>query len=429
MLRSMSSRLSVADSAGAAAPVRPATSGSPGPHTAPAPHTPPAPRAGLRHAAAFVVVAASLTAVAACGGAAAQSPPSAPPEPTVTVAPALERDLTEWDEITGRLEAVNTVDVRPRVSGYVSSVHFVEGAIVSKGQLLFSIDPRPFQAEVDRLRAEVARARATVTRADSELGRAERLARENAISSEEHDRRGAFAEESRAQMASIEAAVRAAELNLEFTRVVAPIAGRIGRAIVTEGNLVSSGPGEATLLATLVSLDPIYATFDADESAFSRFAGGRSRTGSPGGPAIRMALASEPYFSRVGRLTFLDNQVDSSTGTIRVRALFPNRDLQLMPGLFVRVRVPLAAQGRAVLVQDRAIGTDLDRRYVLTVAKDRTVNAVPVTLGPIVDGLRVVRSGVAGGDLVVVNGLQHTRPGTKVATRVVAMDAAAEERP
>ena len=370
----------------------------------------------------LVAVVALAVSAAACAGAAAQ--PSAAPPPNVTVAAAVSRQLTEWDELTGRLEAVNTVDVRPRVSGYVSAVHFREGAIVSQGDLLFTIDARPFQADVDRLQAELARARATVARADSELGRAERLTRENAISGEELDRRAAFVLESRAQTAAIEAALRAGELNLEFTRVTAPITGRIGRAIVTEGNLVSSGPGEATLLTTLVSLDPIYATFDADEQTFLRFAGvtGGAGAARQAPMPIRMSLATERDFPRQGRMHFLDNQVDPSTGTIRARAIFSNADLSLTPGLFVRLRVPLSGSERGVLIQDKAVGTDLDKRFVMVVNQQQVVDYRPVSLGPMVDGLRVVRNGLAAGDLVLVNGTQHVRPGVKVRPTVVAME-------
>ena len=263
---------------------------------------------------AFTIVAAG------CSQTAAQQGP--PPPPQVTVAQVVERDVTEWDEFTGRLQAVDSVEVRPRVSGLVSAVRFEEGAIVRRGDLLFQIDPRPFQAEVDRLRAELARARATGQRADSELQRAERLRAENAIASEEHDRRAAFAQESSAQAAAVEAALRAAELNLEFTQVTSPINGRVGRAIVTEGNLVSSGPGEATLLTTVVSLDPVYAYFDADEQIFLKYTAGRggprptSRARSTDLP-IRMALANDEGFPRVGHLDFLDNQLDGATGTIR----------------------------------------------------------------------------------------------------------------
>lgn len=373
--------------------------------------------------AAVALVASLLSA--GCDRTAAQ--PADPPPPKVTVAQVIARDVTEWDEFTGRLEAVNTVEVRPRVSGYVASARFREGAIVRKGDLLFQIDARPFQAEADRLRAELTRARATVKRAGSELQRAERLASENAMSHEEHERRASFAQESSAQVSAVEAALRVAELNLEFTRVTAPIDGRVGRAIVTEGNLVSSGPGEATLMTTVVSLDPIYAAFDADEQAFLRHLG-VSRQGSRAARGqqelpIRLALANDTDFPREGRLNFLDNRIDPATGTIRGRALFRNPDHSLTPGLFVRLQLPGSAAYRGMLIQDRAVGTDLDKRFVMVVAADSVAQYRVVTLGPMVDGLRVVRSGLDPQDRVIVNGLQRVRPGAKVDVETVAMDA------
>ena len=337
----------------------------------------------------FLIASLLLTG---CARPAAQQGP--PPDPQVTVAAALAREVTEWDEFTGRLEAVNTVSIRPRVSGYVSAVRFVEGATVRRGDVLFQIDPRPFQAEVDRLRAERLRARATAERAISERERAERLSAENAMSREERERRASFADEAAAQVAAVEASLRAAELNLEFTRVSAPIDGRVGRAIVTKGNLVSSGPGEATLMTTVVSLDPVYAYFDADEQIFLKYSGAASairlkpdstRPGvrlkpdtttairlkpdsttairlkpdstrlKPDTTAVRMALSSEDGFPRVGRLDFLDNQLDGSRGTIRARAVFRNTDGQLTPGLFVRLRLAGTASYTGLLVQDRAI--------------------------------------------------------------------------
>jgi multidrug efflux system membrane fusion protein len=368
----------------------------------------------------------ALTIVAAgCSQTAAQQGP--PPPPQVTVAQVIERDVTEWDEFTGRLQAVDSVDIRPRVSGLVSAVRFEEGAIVQRGSLLFQIDPRPFQAEVDRLRAELARARATGQRADSELQRAERLRAENAISKEEHDRRAAFAQESVAQVSAVEAALRAAELNLEFTQVTSPINGRVGRAIVTEGNLVSSGPGEATLLTTVVSLDPVYAYFDADEQIFLKYAAGR------GGPRptnrarstdlpVRMALSSDEGFPNVGHLDFLDNQVDGGTGTIRARAIFRNPDGMLTPGLFVRLRLAGTGTYQGLLIQDRAVGTDLSKKFVYVVGPKNDIQYRTVTLGPIADGLRVVRSGLEAGESVVINGLQRVRPGVEVTPVVETMD-------
>ncbi len=343
----------------------------------------------------------------------------------VTVAPVISRDVTEWDEFTGRLEAVDTVAIRPRVSGYISQVPFSEGTIVRRGQLLFQIDARPFEAEVDRLRAELTRARATVHRATSESERADRLRSQNAMSHEEVERRAAFEEESKAEVAAVEAALRAAQLNLEFTRVTSPITGRASRAIVTEGNLVSSGPGEATLLTTVVSLDPIYAYFDADEQIFLRyqsFARANGGSSKPTAQPIRMALASDEGFPRQGRLDFLDNQLDPATGTIRGRAVFANPKGELTPGLFVRLRLTGGGRYAGLLIDDRAVGTDLGKKFVYVVGPDETIQYRTVTLGPLVDGLRVIRDGLNPGDRVVVNGLQRVRPGVKVAAQLAATE-------
>ena len=385
--------------------------------------------------ATYVLFAIAVVALTTgCTKTSAQQAP--PPPPQVTVASVIERNVTEWDEFTGRLQAVDSVDVRPRVSGLISAVRFDEGAMVHKGDLLFQIDARPFQAEVDRLRAELARAKATAQRADSELQRAERLKAENAISREEHDRRAAFAQESAAQTAAVEASLRLAELNLEFTQVTSPIDGRVGRAIVTEGNLVSSGPGEATLLTTVVSLDPVYAYFDADEQIFLRRSvrlkpdptGVRLKADTTkadttkADTTVRMALSNEEGFPRTGHMDFLDNQLDGTRGTIRGRAVFRNSDGQLTPGLFVRLRLAGTAAYKGLLIQDRAVGTDLSRKFVYVVGPKNDVQYREVTLGPIIDGLRVVRSGVAAGESVIVNGLQRVRPGAQVTPVVEQMD-------
>ena len=346
-----------------------------------------------------------------------------PPAPQVTAAAALARDVTEWDEFTGRLEAVQSVAVRPRVSGLISAVSFEEGSLVRQGQLLFQVDARPFQADVDRLRAELAQATAARDRAASEMRRADRLSADNAMSLEERERRASAAAETTAHVDAVAAALRAAQLDLEFTRVVAPIDGRVSRALVTRGNLVSGGQGEATLLTTVVSVDPIYASFDADEQTYLRY-GERARqhaSGGQGGLPIQMALADEQTFPHEGTLQFLDNQLDPSTGTINGRAVFRNPDRRLTPGLFVRLRLPGTVRYHGVLVEDRAIGTDLDRRFVLVVGGDKRLLSRTVALGPLVDGLRVVRTGLSAGELVVVNGLQRVRPGVTVDAKVVAM--------
>ena len=370
--------------------------------------------------AAFAVL---LPGVASCTRVESASAPPALPQ--VTAAAAVSRTVTEWDEFTGRLEPVQSVGVRPRVSGLVSAVTFEEGSLVRQGQVLFQLDDRPFVAQVQRLRAELAQARAAGDRAASERRRADRLEADNAMSLEERERRAGAAAEAAARVDAVAAAVRAAELDLEFTRVVSPIDGRVSRALVTRGNLVSGGQGEATLLTTVVSVDPIYASFDADEQTFLRY-GERVRAhgGASADLPIQMALADEQDFPHKGTLQFLDNQLDASTGTINGRAVFRNTDRRLTPGLFVRLRLPGTATYRGVLVDDRAVGTDLDRRFVLVVGGDKKVESRTVTLGPMIDGLRVVRQGLEAGELVVVNGLQRVRPGMQANAAVVVMGAA-----
>ncbi len=378
------------------------------------------PTRSLRAIALLGLLAAATLGVAACTRVETRG---VPPAPQVTAAAALARDVTEWDEFTGRLEAVQSVAVRPRVSGLISAVSFEEGSLVRQGQLLFQVDARPFQADVDRLRAELAQATAARDRAASEMRRADRLSADNAMSLEERERRASAAAETTAHVDAVAAALRAAQLDLEFTRVVAPIDGRVSRALVTRGNLVSGGQGEATLLTTVVSVDPIYASFDADEQTYLRY-GERARqhaSGGQGGLPIQMALADEQTFPHEGTLQFLDNQLDPSTGTINGRAVFRNPDRRLTPGLFVRLRLPGTVRYHGVLVEDRAIGTDLDRRFVLVVGGDKRLLSRTVALGPLVDGLRVVRTGLSAGELVVVNGLQRVRPGVTVDAKVVAM--------
>jgi multidrug efflux system membrane fusion protein len=386
-------------------------------------------RASLLSSSVLRFCALGLAGTAAMGVAACarvETSGAAPPLPQVTAAPSVGRDVTEWDEFTGRLEPVQTVAVRPRVSGLISSVSFEEGSLVRQGQPLFQIDDRPFQAQVDRLRAELAQATVARDRAAVEMRRADRLSSENAMALEERERRAGAAAEATAHVDAAAAALRAAQLDLEFTNVESPIDGRVGRALVTRGNLVSGGQGEGTLLTTVVSVDPIYASFDADERAFLRY-GDRARLGAGAGKGslrIEMALADEQTFPHAGTLQFLDNQLDPATGTIRGRAIFHNRDHRLTPGLFVRLRLPGTLGYPGVLVEDRSVGTDLDRRFVLVVGGDKKVESRTVTLGPLVDGLRVVRKGLAAGELVVVNGLQRVRPGMQVNATVATMSGA-----
>jgi membrane fusion protein, multidrug efflux system len=360
---------------------------------------------------------ASLILAGIFVGCSGQAAPTAPAPPQVSVAEIICKQLGDTDEFTGRLEAVNTVEVRPRVSGYLQSVHFQEGAIVHQGDLLFQIDPRPFQAEVDRLRGDLAQAKAQLARAQSDFQRAERLHNNDGMSAEEYDRRAAVRNETEARIASTAAALRGAELNLEFTRVTAPITGRVSRAEITAGNLVESGAAQVKPLTTVVSLDPIYAFFDVDEQTYLKYlrlAQTRSKDSHEIRNSVFLGLADETDFPHVGQVNFVDNQVSSSTGTIRVRGTFPNKNLTLTPGLFARVKLQGAGKYSGCLAKDEAIATDLNQKYVLALGKNNTLEYRTVKLGPIVEGLRVVREGLQPGDSIVVNGLQRVRPGAVV---------------
>src|SRR5712664_2273194 len=357
-------------------------------------------------------------------GCSSSAQPKAPAPVEVSVAEVICKQLGDSDEFTGRLEPVNAVEVRPRVSGYLQSVHFKEGAIVRQGDLLFQIDARPFQAEVDRLKGDLSQARAQRSRAQSDFERAERLHNNDGMSAEEYDRRAAVRNEAEARIASTEAALRGAELNLEFTRVMAPITGRVGRAEITEGNLVEGGAGQIKPLTTLVSLDPIYVYFDVDEQTYLKYAHVAQihRTSSrelPG--AALLGLADEEGFPHVGRLSFVDNQVSSSTGTIRLRATFDNKNLALTPGLFARIRLQGGGAHSGCLAKDEAVVTDLNQKYVFVLGKNNTLAYRPVKLGPMAEGLRVVRDGLHQGDVIVVNGLQRVRPGDAVTPKKISM--------
>jgi RND family efflux transporter MFP subunit len=345
-------------------------------------------------------------------------PPAAPPLQAVTVAAVPERELTEWDEFTGRLEAVDQVEIRPRVSGYIRRVAFVEGREVKKGEVLFEIDPRPYQAELARVEAELESARSAAALAESEVQRAGKLVDMQAISREEFDSRTSAEIQGGAQVRAAEAAVQTARLNLEWTRVRSPIAGRVSNALVTEGNLVEAGPPSGAVLTTVVSVDSMYLYFDSDEQTYLRYAG---RARSAGGTNWRTArlpvflgLANESGFPHEGRLDFVDNQVDPQTGTIRTRAVFSNRSRTLTPGLFARVKLVGSEKTNATLVRDAAIGTDQDRKFVLVVGPGDTLAYRPVVPGRLTDGLRIVTSGLKPGERIVVNGLMRVRPGMKV---------------
>ena len=352
--------------------------------------------------------------------------PSAPPPPPVTAAPAIGRTVNEWDEFTGRIEAVGYVQVRPRVSGFIEKVTFTEGKEVKEGDVLFVIDQREYKDALDRAEAELTRAKTQAALAKSESERAEPLVAENAISREEYDARVSGSAEANASIQGAEAAVRTAKLNLEWTRVRAPISGRISRAEVTAGNVVQGGAPEPTLLTTIVSMDPVYVYFEGDEQAYLRYnqlaRDGTRQSSRVARNPVRMGLANEQGYPHTGYVDFVDNQLNPNTGTIRARAVFSNKDRFFTPGLFARIQLLGSGKFDAVLVQDGAVGTDQDRKFVYVLKPDSTVEYRSVELGRIVDGLRVIRKGVVPDELVVINGLQRIRPGMKVNATVTTME-------
>ncbi|MDP3978924.1 MAG: efflux RND transporter periplasmic adaptor subunit [Pseudomonas sp.] len=366
----------------------------------------------------FPLALAALMMLGACG----QAPEATKQMPAaqVSVAEVIEQPINEWDEFTGRLEAPESVDVRPRVSGFIDRVAFDEGSLVKKGDLLFQIDPRPFEAEVKRLEAQLQQARASQARTVSEARRGERLRKSNAISAELADARASAALEAQAVVAGIQAELDNARLNLSFTRVSAPIDGRVSRAEVTAGNLVNAGQSQLT---SLVSTDKVYAYFDADERVFLKYvelarkAGGQTRDASP----VYLGLSSEEGHPHLGQLDFLDNQVNPKTGTIRGRAVFDNANGQFTPGLYARLKLVGSSTYAATLIQDVAVGTDLGKKFVLVLGEDNSVNYRAIELGPKMEGLRIVRSGLAKGEKIVVNGLQRAMPGSIVEPQSVPM--------
>jgi RND family efflux transporter MFP subunit len=351
-----------------------------------------------------------------------EAAPSPPPAPRVSVAKVLERSITEYDEFTGRFEAVERVEVRPRVSGYIAAVSFEEGREVKKGDVLFTIDRRPYEAEFKRAKAELARATTQQSLAQSERERATKMLEQRAISREEFDTRVSGSEQAVANVQAAEAALDAAQLNLTFTQVRAPISGLVSRAEITAGNLVTSGQ---TLLTTLVSIDPIYVEFEGDERVFLKYAA-LARNGSTANSRgtespVFVGLADETDTPHEGKVVFLDNALDPQTGTIRVRGQLQNAERRFTPGMFARVKLVGGAQHNALLINDSAIGTDQNVRYVFAVGADNKVQYRAVKLGPVVDGMRVIRDGVTVGETIVVNGLQRVRPGSVIAPELVAM--------
>ena len=385
--------------------------------------------------------AGALAAAVAVGGTAlglqdsqAESPAAgaAPQGVPVSVAAVLQKDIALWDEFSGRLEAVQRVEVRPRVAGALQAVHFKEGALVKQGDLLVTVDPAPYAAEVDRAEAQVAAAQARVSYTRSELDRSTRLLQESAIAQREHDERQNAHREADANLRAAQAALQTARLNLSYTQVRAPVAGRVGRIEVTVGNLVSAGAG-APVLTSLVSVSPIYASFDTDEQIVVKAlqdlgsgAKGQSARQLLARIPVQMGTGTSGGTPHTGHLQLIDNQVDAKSGTVRVRAVFDNADGALIPGQFARIRMGQARNTQAVLINERAVGTDQSKKFVMVVAEGNKAEYREVTLGAPVDGLRVVTSGLKAGETIVVNGLQRVRPGAVLAPQAVPMTAKAE---
>lgn len=357
------------------------------------------------------IVAASALVAAALYGCSPRSEAQAPPAPAVTVATPLVQTIQDWDEFTGRFEATQDVEVRARVGGYISAVHFRDGDFVRRGQLLFTLDPRPAQAALASARATLAQAQAQLTLARSEYARAQTLLESQAVSQAEADTRRGAVLTAEAAVAAANAGIRARQLDLEFTRVVAPISGRVSDRRVDPGNLIGGGSSAGDILTTIVSSAPIYFTFDGSEAVMLKY----QRQARNGAAPIQVRLQDESTYSRSGTLDFTDNAIDTASGVIRLRAVVPNADGFLKPGMFGQARLAGSGSYQAMLVPDAAIATDQGRRSVLVVAADGTVAPKPVVLGPLVDGLRVVRSGLAATDRVVINGVQRIQqPGMKV---------------
>ncbi len=383
-------------------------------------------RKRISSVAVLLVLAPIAAAVlSACQDSRASEQAAAPPPPTVSVAAVVHKSLNDWDEFTGRLEAPQTVEIRPRVSGYVQTVNFREGAVVKKGDLLFQIDPRPFQAEVDRLTAENQSAKAHLAQAHSDAERAQRLKTQDAISQEDFDARNTALLAATAQVDATTAELASAKLNLEYTHVTAPINGRVSNALITAGNLVSSSPAGASLLTTVVSTDKVYAYFDADEQTFLKYqqqARQHKVNAADDKYPIFLGLADEAGYPHQGAVDFLDNQVNPRTGTIRARAVFDNQNGEFTPGLFVRLKLIGEGQRDGILINDRAVSSDLGKKFVLVVGADNKLVYRTVELGSDVDNLRLVKSGLKAGDVIVVNGLQKVRPGMAVTPAKVPMD-------
>lgn len=370
-----------------------------------------------------IAVAGTLSAIGVDSTANAQQAPQAA---SVDVAEVISKQIIDWQQYSGRLEAVDRVEIRPLVSGTMTAVHFKDGALVKKGDVLFTIDPRPYAAEVARTQAQLAGAEARAAYTASDVARGQRLLADNAIARRDFEEKQNASREAAANVQAAQAALRSAKLNLEYTQITAPVSGRISRAEVTVGNIVSVGSSTPPL-STLVSVSKIYASFDVDEQSFLKFVNPARAKGSQ--VPVYLGLANEDAYSREGKVGSVDNRLDSSSGTIRVRAVFDNADGQLIPGLYARIRLGGGAPRDALLIDEKAIGTDQDKRFVLVLDKTNHATYREVRVGANQDGLRVIESGLKSGERIVVNGLQRIRPGDSVAPNVVPMTKVATASP
>jgi RND family efflux transporter MFP subunit len=381
------------------------------------------------HLAAAILLAASPQACRPAAKSAAL--PAAPP--AVTVAAPVSRTITEWNEFSGRLASPARVEIRARVSGHLDTVHFKEGSVVQQGDLLFTIDPRPYAVEAARLQADVERMRTRVDLARIESRNAEQLRASAAISNEEMERRFKALGETLGSVKAAEAALEAAQLDLEFTEVRSPITGRISNARVTAGNLVRGGTQETTLLTTVVALDPIHCYFEVDERSALKYRdlirSGQLPHALDGGMPAEMGLADQADFPHQGVVDFMDNELAPGTGTLRARGIFPNPDRLMVPGFFARVRIPGSEARETLLIRDQAVSDDQGRSFVWVVGPDNTAIYRPVVLGPKTDGLRIVRDGLAAGERVVINGAMAVRAGAKVTATDGTMDPAPPSTP
>lgn len=360
-----------------------------------------------------------LLLLAGCGK---KEEAAAPPAPPVTVANPVKRMTTDWDEFTGRFDAVDQVQVRARVTGFITKVTFVDGAVVKTGDVLYEIDPRQYEATAEQAQGQLDDAKAKVVLAEKELERATTLIKTQAISENIVDQRNQQLAAAQASVLQAEGALKLAKLNLEYTKVVAPIDGRVSRHLISVGNLVQGSDSGATVLTSIVSMAPIYLYFDMDESIYQRnsrlwFEGRRPSSRDTPNP-VQITLTGDTKPSREGKMDFLDNRLDVGTGTLRGRAIVENKDLSILPGQFARLRVIASGEYEAVLVPDTAIATDQSRKIVMVVKADDTVEARPVVLGPLDDGLRVIREGLKPDDRVIVDGLQRARIGAKVSPKM-----------